>query len=335
MVSEAVSAVVAYAICSASMLVINKLAVHHIPVPSFVTFCQFGATAAAVLLASAAGLLRLDPHEWNKIKYFVIYVCAFSAGTWSNMKVLMVANVETVIVFRACTPIVVSGLDYIFYGRAMPSLRSCVAMLLIAAGAVSYVLTDREFQVQGLGAYTWVAIWFCLLVFQLAFAKHLVSGLGLQSQWTPVLYTNGLALGPTSVIGLFSGEFGRIRSVELTTTGISWLLASCVVGTGISWAGFKCQSVITATAYTVVGVVNKMLTVLVNVLIWDAHASSAGIASLVVCVGGGAFYQQAPLRNKDHELRTFEYSRVKDKASEADIEDAETEDEERRRRSGA
>ena len=77
------------------------------------------------------------------------------------------------------------------------------------------------------------------------------------------------------------------------------------------------------------------ITVLVNVLIWDAHASSAGIASLVVCVGGGAFYQQAPLRNKDQELRTFEYSRVKDKASEAEAEDAENADEERPRRPAA
>ena len=30
---------------------------------------------------------------------------------------------------------------------------------------------------------------------------------------------------------------------------------------GISWSGFWCQSLITATAYTVVGVTNKMLTV--------------------------------------------------------------------------
>ena len=64
-------------------------------------------------------------------------------------------------------------------------------------------------------------------------------------------------------------------------------------GTGISWAGFKCQSCITATAYTVVGVVNKMVTVLANVLIWDQHASGVGIASLLLCLVGGALYQQA------------------------------------------
>jgi solute carrier family 35 len=65
---------------------------------------------------------------------------------------------------------------------------------------------------------------------------------------------------------------------------------------GISFAGFKCNQVITATAYTVVGVMNKMLTVLINVLIWDKHASAVGIGSLAVCLLGGSLYEQAPAR---------------------------------------
>ena len=48
---------------------------------------------------------------------------------------------------------------------------------------------------------------------------------------------------------------------ELSPTGMFWIATSCVVGVCISWAGFWCQSLITATAYTVVGVMNKMLTV--------------------------------------------------------------------------
>ena len=71
---------------------------------------------------------------------------------------------------------------------------------------------------------------------------------------------------------------------------------SCCVGLCISWAGFWCQSLITATAYSVVGVMNKMLTVFVNVLIWDKHASALGIGSLAICIAGGSLYQQAPLR---------------------------------------
>ncbi len=62
-----------------------------------------------------------------------------------------------------------------------------------------------------------------------------------------------------------------------------------------------------------VGVVNKLVTVLLNCLLWDHHASSTGIIyfksrfrctqlnyvtgllSLVVCVAGAAFYQQVIL----------------------------------------
>ena len=51
-----------------------------------------------------------------------------------------------------------------------------------------------------------------------------------------------------------------------------------------------------ATTYTVVGVMNKMLTVTVNVLIWDKHATPAGISALCLCLIGGSLYQQSPLR---------------------------------------
>lgn len=41
---------------------------------------------------------------------------------------------------------------------------------------------------------------------------------------------------------------------------------------------------------------NKCLTILVNVMIWDNHATPGGIASLLLCIGGGIIYQQAPMR---------------------------------------
>ena len=212
--------------------------------------------------------------------------------------------------------------DYVFYQRAMPSRRSMCAMLLIALGALTYVSVDRDLKSpQAAAAYVWVGLWFALLIFQLTYGKQLVTGLGLQSSWSPVLYTNGLACLPTALIGWASADFEQLSRVDWTAASVGWLLLSCVAGVGISWAGFRCQALITATAYTVVGVMNKLLTVrarigpthtpplllshhlarsisqvLLNVLIWDKHASPLGIASLCVCLAGGALYQQAPLR---------------------------------------
>ena len=51
-----------------------------------------------------------------------------------------------------------------------------------------------------------------------------------------------------------------------------------------------------ATTFTLIGVMNKCLTILINLCIWDKHAPAGGIASLALCLVGGAMYQQAPMR---------------------------------------
>ena len=76
---------------------VNKLAVHHLPLPGFVTACQFSSCAAIVYGAKLGGCLRMDDFVWDKAKYFLIYVFFFAIGTYTNMKVLSMANVETVI----------------------------------------------------------------------------------------------------------------------------------------------------------------------------------------------------------------------------------------------
>jgi len=141
-------------------------------------------------------------------------------------------------------------------------------------------------------------IWWFVLVVQLIYGKFLVGSLKHKSLWTPVLYTNTFSVLPALTIGFIGGELSeqRLSTVNLDGTATFWLLLSCLIGIGISWAGFWCQSVVTATTYSVVGVMNKMLTVTVNVLIWDKHATLPGIASLCVCLLGGSLYQQSPLR---------------------------------------
>ena len=71
--SEACFAVAVYSACSASMLIVNKLAVHHLPAPAFVTLMQFVATALVVPMGSALGLVSVDTSEWSRIKFFIVY----------------------------------------------------------------------------------------------------------------------------------------------------------------------------------------------------------------------------------------------------------------------
>ena len=84
---------------------------------------------------------------------------------------------------------------------------------------------------------------------------------------------------------------------------------SCFFGLTISFFGFASRKAVSATAYTVIGVTNKLLTILVNVLIWDKHAEGPGVVALLICIYGGYMYQQSlskpPLQLEDADRETM------------------------------
>ena len=88
------------------------------------------------------------------------------------------------------------------------------------------------------------------------------------------------------------------------------LAVSSVVGTLIGYTGWSCRSLVSATTFTLVGVINKFITILLNVFIWDKHASPLGIMALVLCLVGGSFYQQAPMRAVDKPLGVDEFFKL-------------------------
>lgn len=66
-----------------------------------------------------------------------------------------------------------------------------------------------------------------------------------------------------------------------------------------------------------IGVINKCLTILLNLVVWDQHAAPGGVIALLVCLAGGTLYRQAPMRNaKNKELEV---------TPSKDVEEAETE----------
>ena len=62
------------------------------------------------------------------------------------------------------------------------------------------------------------------------------------------------------------------------------------------YTGWLCRGMVSATTYTLVGVVNKFLTILINVFLWDKHASWFGLFCVTLCLLSGTFYEQAPKR---------------------------------------
>ena len=66
----------------------------------------------------------------------------------------------------------------------------------------------------------------------------------------------------------------------------------------MSYSAFLLRNLVSATSFTVVGIMCKIATVVINCLIWENHASAEGLFALSICLGAGTMYQQSPLREQ-------------------------------------
>lgn len=337
--SQVIASVISYSLCSGSLVLVNKLILHFLPFPSLVIVTQLFAALFLIYGANFFGVMDIDEMNWDFAKPYLVYTVAFSTGVYTNMMCLKSSNIETVIVARALSPIIVSFLDHLFLGRELPSNRSLAALSMIVVGAVGYASTDTAFINQGISAYFWPLLYLIVITFEMVYGKKIVKSVNFKTVSGPVQYTNLFGWPPMIMFASMGGEFSDLNDtlekygvnsvleyvIKLPSHVMALVILGCLVGTGIGYSGWWCRGQVSATSFTLIGVLNKCLTVFVNTLIWDQHAPPFGIASLFLCLIGGSFYQQAPMK-KDYENngKTKEEHDVTLVEKNSDIEEAST-----------
>ena len=86
---EKVFWILAYSFCSSSMLVINKLAVQNLPLPTVVSGAQLFISAAVVVVMQVCGQKVMGPMDKTKVLPFMLYTAMFAGGLFANMKALL------------------------------------------------------------------------------------------------------------------------------------------------------------------------------------------------------------------------------------------------------
>ncbi|KAJ4708346.1 GDP-mannose transporter like [Melia azedarach] len=288
--------VVGYALCSSLLAVINKYAITKFNYPGLLTSLQYLTSTLGVWVLGKLGFLHHDPFTFDIAKKFLPAAFVFYLAIFTNTNLLRHANVDTFIVFRSLTPLLVAIADTAFRRQPWPSKLTFLSLLIILGGAVGYVATDSAFT---LTAYSWAFAYLITITTEMVYIKHMVTNLGLNT-WGFVLYNNLLSLIMSPLFWFLTGEYGEVFAALGANAG-NWfqneaflaVALSCVFGLLISFFGFAARKAISATAFTVTGVVNKFLTVVINVLIWDKHASPFGLVCLLFTIAGGVLYQQS------------------------------------------
>ena len=299
---EVLLSMTAYSLSSALLMIINKACMKEARLPSFLSIVQFAAAAGTVWMMSKTGHcpeadVELKP---ERVKPYFIYSVIFCAVIYSNLQALYFSSLATVLVFRAGVPLVVAILDYLFLGRELPNLRSSVSLICIAAATYGYVYNDMAFKLQGLKAYTWVSIYALSLSAEMAYAKHIVGPqMNFASIWGSVYHNNLLSIPLMTLLGVATNEEMMLSQTTWSVKLQLLIAVSCVASVLISYTGWNCRKKVSASCYTVLGVGNKILTILVNSFVWEDHTSWAGRAFLFVCLVSACLYQQSPLRDEN------------------------------------
>ncbi|KAM3698326.1 hypothetical protein ACB098_06G180400 [Castanea mollissima] len=251
--------------------------------------------SAGVFICGWLKLIEYDRLDLLTMWRFLPAAIIFYLSLFTNSELLLHANVDTFIVFRSAVPIFVAVGETLFLHQPWPSIRTWMSLATIFGGSVLYVLTDYQFTFM---AYSWALAYLVSMTIDFVYIKHVVMTIGLNT-WGLVLYNNleALLLFPLEL--LIMGELKKIKH-EITdeTDWYSFQVVlpvglSCLFGLSISFFGFSCRRAISATGFTVLGIVNKLLTVVINLVIWDKHSTFVGTLGLLICMLGGVLYQQS------------------------------------------
>eukprot|EP00249_Psilotum_nudum_P006399 c19717_g1_i1 orf=226-1407(-) len=313
---------IGYCLSASLLSIINKWAIMKFPFPGSLTALQYLVSAGGVYLFGWLKLLEHDPLSLKTMWKFLPAAICFYLSLFTNSELLLHANVDTFIVFRSAVPLFVAIGETLYLKQPWPSSNTWLSLAVIFGGSLLYVLTDREIN---LNAYTWALAYLASMSIDFVYIKHIVMTIGLNT-WGLVLYNNleALLLFPFEL--LIMGE-GRQLADEKMKQSIDWfsflvwlpVALSCVFGLAISFFGFSCRRAISATGFTVLGVVNKLLTVVINLIIWDRHSSPLGTIGLLICIGGGILYQQSTTKPKVMPPPTVEESQLIEGSSELEI----------------
>lgn len=292
-----------YCISASLLSIINKWAIMKFPYPGALTAMQYLTSAAGVLLCAQTKLIEHDSLNLATMWRFLPAAMIFYLSLFTNSELLLHANVDTFIVFRSAVPIFVAIGETIFLHQPWPSVKTWGSLATIFGGSLLYVFTDYQFTI---AAYSWALAYLVSMTIDFVYIKHVVMTIGLNT-WGLVLYNNleALLLFPLEL--LIMGELKKIKheiTAETDWYSFQVLLPvglSCLFGLAISFFGFSCRRAISATGFTVLGIVNKLLTVVINLIVWDKHSTFVGTLGLLICMFGGVMYQQSTVKKPQEE----------------------------------
>lgn len=298
---QVVVLMVSWASTSIGMHILNKSLVVCLEAPALISAVQ-------MVIAAVAFAPRCVPELWTaplpQVLRWCIVPIFFAAMLTTSFYAYEYMSLTLLTIVRNLSPLVVLPLETLLMPpekRPVISGQAILAICLMLVGALAFCGTSVE-------TVSWVGIGFAVLNMVVAISDRLLQRRLLTSDCSDLsagactLINNTLGILPTLILAQASGQFSSAASPAHKA---SWtdgrvlllLLASGLVGIGISWLGLECQRVISATSFIVMQNASKIFVVLAGVTFFGDEVRSAGaIGGLCLSLVGSWLYGAAQMQ---------------------------------------
>ena len=282
-----------YLLSSSLMLFVNKLVLVHFPYPQAALLLQLATSVLMLLVKRDASMSLFDAEKARK---WIPVVVAWGLPLLTNMQCLAYVNVETVIIFRALATLFVALADFIFLKESF-SLGALSGLLMIVCGSVMYGYNDVFFTPLG---YFWGAAYAFATVFNAVFTKHMFNQSTDLTNTEKTYYNNLLGCIPVIALCFLTEDVSSYANAVTSASPVCWLalVASCFLGTAISFTGTVLRDLVSATSFNVAGNANKFLTVAISTVVFKTFNTANAFLGLGVALLGAGLYALQSMKKK-------------------------------------
>eukprot|EP00928_Gymnodinium_smaydae_P080316 TRINITY_DN64036_c0_g1_i1.p1 TRINITY_DN64036_c0_g1~~TRINITY_DN64036_c0_g1_i1.p1 ORF type:complete len:321 (+),score=60.30 TRINITY_DN64036_c0_g1_i1:122-1084(+) len=284
----------AFCVNSAGMTIINKIVMNEVGVPYMVLgFQQCVAISVYFSLhflvgrKDASSVWHIKPFTFVQVRRLLVVGANFAFILATSLMALPLVTVATVVVFRNVCTCVIAILERSLFGKNF-TLNSWFAIFVTLVGSIIYAGTDINYDPAG---YFWQV------------ANSIFFSFGqLYEKWNMTRTTDQTATGVATIKACLSlfvvavmvpsmGELEHFRNLKvLSPVTVALLFTSSVGAIGMGVIYMTLYQIASATATTVAGNFNKVVSIVVGALVFSSRLSTLQCVGLFVSSLGSLWW---------------------------------------------
>jgi len=278
-----------FMVCSAGMLVINKLVLRAARLPITVVMIQMAFTVLCLVIFPCG----LHFGSWRDVLRWSLSIpILFTLMLASSMLALDHATMGAIIVVRNIAPIVTMMIERLTGERIEVTFWTTASLLYVVGGVVLYTSADVSFSAIGMSYMVGNMV---AAVLERLLQRKMIAVQPINvSKTGMMLLNNACSLVPMGLLLVFFGEHHRWHLLRaLSAFDVGLLFFSCVNAVGISYAGINVQGYVSATTFMVLSNLNKFVVIAFGIVALREASSWRAIAGCCMALSGGVFYARA------------------------------------------